>query len=151
MAVSTGDDRGVTGVTRKAYVGEGIAVTWEPRLCIHTARCTRGLPAVFESARRPWIDPNGAPADEIAALIERCPSGALSYRRLDGGAQEQPAAVTTVEPQRNGPLYVRGRFRVEVQGEVREMTRASLCRCGFTGNAPFCDNSHLRAGFAIDG
>ena len=39
-------------------------------------------------------------------------SGALHFERLDGGPQETAEQQTTIEPQTNGPLYVRGRVRI---------------------------------------
>lgn len=41
----------------------------------------KGLPAVFNVENRPWIQPERASADEVAEVIERCPSGALQYTR----------------------------------------------------------------------
>jgi CDGSH-type Zn-finger protein len=84
-----------------------------------------------------------------AATIESCPTGALHYRRLDDGPQEQPPAETTVEPRPNGPLFVRGSVRiVDPDGHlIREDTRVALCRCGASENKPFCDGSHLLIGF----
>ncbi len=122
---------------------------WEPRLCIHTKNCTRALPAVFAASRRPWIDPEAAEADAIAATVLTCPTGALHFRRLDGGPQEEPDAQTTIEPRPNGPLFVRGRVRLVDDDEtvIREDTRVALCRCGASGNKPFCDGSHRRIGF----
>jgi CDGSH-type Zn-finger protein len=63
--------------------------------------------------------------------------------------QEEPQPATTVEPRQNGPLFVRGRLRiVDEDGRlIREETRAALCRCGASGNKPFCDGSHRRIGF----
>jgi uncharacterized Fe-S cluster protein YjdI len=131
------------------YAGGAIEVHWEPRLCIHTRNCVRNLPQVFDPEARPWVVVDAAGADAIAATIETCPTGALHYRRLDGGGQEQPQVDTTVEPRPNGPLFVRGRVRiVGADGEVvREDTRVALCRCGASGNKPFCDGSHRRIGF----
>jgi uncharacterized Fe-S cluster protein YjdI len=133
----------------RVYRSQTIAVYWNPRLCIHSAKCVFGLPGVFQPGERPWVKVNAATADEIAKVIARCPTGALHFERLDGGAQETPEAVMTISPQPNGPLYVRGRVRiVGAHGEVvREDTRIALCRCGHSENKPFCDGSHRRVGF----
>jgi uncharacterized Fe-S cluster protein YjdI len=65
----------------QVYETPEITVTFEPALCIHSAACVRGLPAVFDVRRRRWVTIEGATADEIHAQIARCPSGALkSYR-----------------------------------------------------------------------
>lgn len=66
---------------RKTYEGQEIDVSFDPEVCQHAGNCVRGLPAVFETGRRPWILPDAAPADEVAAQVERCPSGALRYER----------------------------------------------------------------------
>ena len=136
------------GPTR-TYVGDAIEVHWEAGLCIHTQNCVHALPQVFRADARPWILLEGADADAVAAAVERCPTGALHYRRLDGGAQEDPADELTVEPRPNGPLFLRGRVRiVGDDGElVREDTRVALCRCGGSANKPFCDGTHRRIGF----
>lgn len=131
------------------YRGETIDVTYDARRCIHAAECVRGLPAVFDTRRRPWILPSAASADEIAKVVARCPSGALHFTRCDGGAVEAPDVPTTVVPVPRGPLYVRGRLELRsADGAVRiEETRVALCRCGRSENKPFCDNSHRAARF----
>lgn len=134
---------------RRVYAGDALEVHWEPRLCIHVKNCVRGLPGVFDPDARPWVDVDAAGADEIAATVLTCPTGALHFRRLDGGAQEEAPEATTVEPRPDGPLFVRGRVRiVDAAGDlVREDTRLALCRCGGSRNKPFCDGSHRRIGF----
>jgi CDGSH-type Zn-finger protein/uncharacterized Fe-S cluster protein YjdI len=136
----------------RAYANDAIEVRWEPRLCIHTQNCVRGLSEVFDPKARPWVRVDAAEADRIAATILTCPTGALHFRRLDGGPQEQPPAETTVEPRRNGPLFVRGRVRiVDAEGAVvREDTRVALCRCGASSNKPFCDGTHREIGFTTE-
>lgn len=108
-----------------------------------------GLPAVFERARRPWILPSDASADAIAAVIAKCPSGALRFTRLDGGALETTPEQRTIVPTPCGRLYVHGRVQLQsADGSMSlEETRVALCRCGQSHNKPFCDNSHLDAGF----
>jgi len=131
------------------YAGSAIEVQWEPRLCIHVRNCVRALPQVFDPEARPWVVVDAADADAVAATIETCPTGALHYRRLDGGREEQPQEDTMVEPRPNGPLFVRGLVRIVGQdgGLIREDTRLALCRCGASENKPFCDGSHRRIGF----
>lgn len=68
----------------QTYPSDSITVTFDPSRCTHSARCVRGLPLVFDVKRKRWIDPTAASADEIAAQVERCPSGALQYSRHDG-------------------------------------------------------------------
>ena len=133
----------------KVYEGDGIVVGWEPSRCIHIANCIRSLPSAFDPAARPWIDVDAANADALAAAVTACPTGALTYRRTDGAPNEQPTVPTTIQPRTNGPLFVRGSVEVvDIQGNIiREATRMALCRCGQSGNKPYCDLSHRAAGF----
>jgi len=133
----------------RVYAGGSIEVHWEPRLCIHVRNCVRNLAAVFDADRRPWVEPDAADADAVAAAIETCPTGALHFVRTDDGPQEEAAEELTVTATRNGPLFLRGRVRIQdAEGRViREDTRVALCRCGASGNKPFCDGSHIRIGF----
>lgn len=134
----------------KEYRTEQIVVHWDAARCIHTAICTRGLPAVFDAARRPWITAGGAGPDDVATVVAACPTGALRYERLDGGPAEEVPDVTTVVPVPNGPLFVRGPLRVQRPDGtiIAEESRLALCRCGASANQPFCDNSHRRSGFS---
>jgi uncharacterized Fe-S cluster protein YjdI/CDGSH-type Zn-finger protein len=137
---------------RRTYRGKHIEVTFDLDLCTHIGECVRRSPEVFELRRRPWILPDAASADDLAAVIERCPSGALQYRRLDGGREEDAGETARVVPVRNGPLLVRGRVDVKREdGSVESLPRAALCRCGQSANKPFCDNTHLRIGFRAPG
>jgi CDGSH-type Zn-finger protein/uncharacterized Fe-S cluster protein YjdI len=57
--------------------------------------------------------------------------------------------VLAVEPQADGPLRVRGNLEI-VSGTgrvVARVTQTSLCRCGGSGNKPFCDGTHAKIGF----
>lgn len=65
----------------QTYEGTDFAVTFDPGVCIHSARCVRGLPAVFDVKRKRWIDVSAASATEIEAQVGRCPSGALQFVR----------------------------------------------------------------------
>ena len=57
----------------------------------------------------------------------------------------------TITPYRDGPLIVRGDFRlVDQDGAEIDPGRKTiaLCRCGKSGIKPFCDGTHKRAGFS---
>ena len=136
----------------RTYAGEAIEVHWEPRLCIHVRNCVRSLPQVFKPDERPWITVDTADVEDVAATVAACPTGALHFRRLDGGPEESAPSETTIEPRPNGPLFLRGHIRIVGEGGkiLREDTRVALCRCGGSANKPFCDGTHRRNGFTTD-
>ena len=139
-------------VTRRVYRGGNVEVSFDLDVCIHVGACLAGLPGVFELHRRPWIEPDNADPDQVASVVQTCPSGALLFHRLDGGADEDPPSPTEIRPLRNGPLLVRGRIDVtHGDGTTERLPRATLCRCGLSKNKPFCDNSHLGSGFTAPG
>lgn len=146
------DKVGKTGNVRH-YVDERIDVSYDATRCIHAAECVHRLPTVFDTGRRPWILPSGAGADDIAAVVARCPTGALHATRLDGGQAEDVPVENAIVPTPNGPLYVRGQLQLRSpEGDVTiDDVRMALCRCGQSRNKPFCDNSHRDADFRDPG
>lgn len=75
----------------KHYSNGEVTVVWKPDLCRHSGICVRGLPAVFDRTRRPWIILQSADTETIVRQVERCPSGALSYFRNQNGDVEEKA------------------------------------------------------------
>ena len=134
---------------RRVYEGDGIRVYWDSSRCTHRGLGLHPLPGGFAVAGRPWVDVDAAAPDATAAAVERCPTGALRYERLDGAPQEQAPRPTVILPIADGPLLVVG--DLDVRGPdgdtVTRETRLTLCRCGMTRNQPFCDNTHLRRGW----
>ncbi|HJU90760.1 MAG TPA: (4Fe-4S)-binding protein [Gemmatimonadaceae bacterium] len=63
----------------QVYETADITVTFDPALCTHSGICLRGLPAVFDVGRKRWIRPELANAGDVAAQVQRCPSGALQF------------------------------------------------------------------------
>ena len=64
-------------MSRRTYAGAEVDVSYDAEVCIHAAECVKGLPEVFDTKARPWIQPDNAPAGELVAQVARCPSGAL--------------------------------------------------------------------------
>lgn len=62
------------------YEKDGLTVTFDPRICVHSGVCVR-LYDVFDVSKRPWVNLDGADADTVVAQVQRCPSGALQFRR----------------------------------------------------------------------
>ncbi len=68
------------------YQKENITVVWKPGLCIHSGICARGLHAVFNPQRRPWVNMDGTSLDAIVEQVAKCPSGALSIEHKEPSA-----------------------------------------------------------------
>jgi CDGSH-type Zn-finger protein/uncharacterized Fe-S cluster protein YjdI len=138
---------------RFTFSGADVDATWDKRLCIHVSECTRAKGEIFASGRSPWGDPDRAEADVVVEVVARCPTGALTATRKDGGDAETAAEENTVLVSNNGPLYVRGELHID--GAPDDMAgvalRAALCRCGQSANKPFCDNAHEASGFRDHG
>ena len=136
-------------MSRKTYRGKDIDVSFDLRRCIHAAECGRRLQVVFDVAKRPWVQPDNATADEVQATIDHCPSGALQYSRHDGGPQEQIPAQNIIIVMDSAEYQIRGNIVLQtMSGDfIADEYRLTLCRCGESNNKPFCDNSHRKARF----
>lgn len=135
-------------MTEKSYANADITVVWKPALCIHSETCFKGLGAVFDPTRRPWIDINAATSEVIVRQVEACPSGALSWRRNAAADVPAPDAVVTIEPLPNGPLVVRGAHALRgTAGDDAKSGAVAYCRCGASKKKPYCDGSHVKIGF----
>jgi uncharacterized Fe-S cluster protein YjdI/CDGSH-type Zn-finger protein len=126
----------------KEYYGDQITVRFDLARCVHAAVCLRTIPAVFDTKRRPWVLPDAGDSLEIAEVVRRCPSGALHYEFTDPAAEPERGHVpVTVHTADGEPLWVEGAVVVSNNGTELPETRACLCRCGSSGNKPFCDAS----------
>jgi uncharacterized Fe-S cluster protein YjdI len=137
-------------IIMKEYSNKEIKVLWNPEKCIHARECVKGLPQVFCRDSTPWINMQGASSKEIIEVVDRCPSGALTYEKVqeeDGKRANEPSAK--VKATKNGPLLVEGRCSL-VDNDGKELAGQgpfALCRCGGSGKKPFCDGTHIKIGF----
>lgn len=136
----------------KHYTGQDLEVTWDSRLCIHVAECLRAPGEVFVNGRKPWCDPAIAAKDYVRDVVERCPSGALSYQDKAGVPEPLPSENLMAVAE-DGPLLICANLMIsdttiDTDGIKR---RAALCRCGHSKNKPFCDNSHEQVQFKDKG
>ena len=129
--------------------GSNIDLLYSGERCIHARHCVLGLPDVFKAnVDGPWIDPDAATTEQLVTVAHMCPSGAIRYRRHDGGAEEAPPPVNLLQLRENGPLGIRAEILLD--GEPIGM-RAVLCRCGASKRKPFCDGSHNEIHFKATG
>jgi len=57
----------------------------------------------------------------------------------------------TINPTENGPYLVEGLESLQNRkGAVEAKPRMALCRCGGSGNKPFCDGTHAKIGFSSE-
>ena len=133
----------------KEYESEKLTVVWKPEQCIHSEKCFKGLPGVFDPKGRPWVNVEGATDEEIQAQVDKCPSGALSYKLKDSVANATIEEEQIVEVAKDGPLMVYGNLKVKGHdgSEVTKHRVTAFCRCGASANKPYCDGSHKKVGF----
>ncbi|MFC2086610.1 (4Fe-4S)-binding protein [Bacteroidota bacterium] len=148
----------------RTYKNDEITVYWKPRECIHATICYKELIDVFNPSQRPWVDLSGASNDKIIEIIERCPTDALTFTYNDGRKSSKPPEefqdeitesnepekkVAKVEIIKGGPLLIEGNFTLigEGKNKLKKANAAYFCRCGQSGNMPFCDGSHRKANF----
>jgi CDGSH-type Zn-finger protein/uncharacterized Fe-S cluster protein YjdI len=132
------------------YQGKDVSVKWDGRLCIHVGECGRAKGDLFVGGRDPWCQPDLAQNEEVADVISRCPSGALTMVDAADKVIEEPVpAENTGIVVNDGPVYLSG--ELEIEGAPEDMPgvkrRVALCRCGASKNKPFCDNSHRDVDF----
>lgn len=135
----------------KVYDGPALALKDAEPLCA-AARFCHPEGSVWNLVRKT------ADARARALVIHEaghCPSGRLvAVERATGEALEPEHApslglVQDTSNAVSGPIWVRGGIAVvSADGTTYEVrNRVTLCRCGQSGNKPFCDGSHIAAGF----
>lgn len=148
-AISTPPVPEIAADGREIIPGQSIDLIFSAERCIHARHCVLGQPHVFKAnVEGPWIDPDATSTEGLVTVANMCPSGAIQYRRHDGGAEESAPPVNLVQLRENGPIGVRA--DMVLAGE-RVGYRATLCRCGASKNKPFCDGSHNAIGFTASG
>ena len=126
------------------YEGKQVTVLYNPRLCSHARECVRLSSMAFDPDRKPWVNPDAASVAEIEAVIRACPSGALQTESRGHLVPEG----TYIQVERNGPYrVVRTELTARSAGEGASTEKMVLCRCGLSGNKPWCDGSHSDSGW----
>src|SRR5512138_2618445 len=106
--------------TDRKYTNGEITVFWQPKKCIHATTCYRELIEVFNPRKRPWVNMDGAPTEEIIRVVKLCPTQALSFEYNKDIEKEKQESVqmasneidAEVRVMEDGPLILKGNFIV---------------------------------------
>ena len=148
---SSANHNGRVADRREDYRANNITIHDNRHICSHAGHCTDNLAAVFRLREEPWIHPDAASQGEIIKVINRCPSGALSYS-IDGREVRDRSSDLMIYVSHNGPYEISGKPVLcgTKQGEGASAEHYTLCRCGGSQNKPFCDGTHWSNNFADD-
>jgi len=128
--------------------GPALALADAESLCAGARFCDRAG-TVWASVESVETD---AQREAFVAQVGQCPSGRLVARDRQTGALLEPhfdpSIVLVEDPAEgaSGPIWVRGGVRIIGSDgvELETRNRVTLCRCGASGNKPYCDGSHAR-------
>lgn len=126
--------------------GVGLIIRDDRQLCMHAKFCFYEEGNVWKQADETGDDQVRA---AVVAMVERCPSGALTLR-IDGEADDfEGDTRPTVAVIDDGPLWVIGAIPITLAdgSELEPRNRVTLCRCGQSAAKPLCDGAHSKAGF----
>lgn len=126
--------------------GEGITVRDDRSICEHAGFCGNATSNVWKMTSETAAT---GVRSQVAAMVERCPSGALTYSLPGAAGDVEPPLNVAVAVVDDGPLWVTGSVPVtRADGQPMEArARMTLCRCGASQNKPLCDGSHAKTGF----
>lgn len=130
-------------------IGPAVDLTYCPELCVEARFCHRGEEAWGYAGRS---DDPEARKEAIQEACD-CPSGSLVAWDKATGAAIEPEFEQSISLVENpsdgadGPLWVKGGIPIESAGgiEYEKRNRVTLCRCGLSGNKPFCDGRHRKS------
>ena len=129
------------------HEGEKIVIKDDRSLCNHSGFCGNRLTNVWKMVKQS-DDPQVRA--QIIAMVDKCPSGALSYA-LDADSEvvepDLPIEIAVVP---DGPLWITGGIPVERSDlqHLETRNRVTLCRCGASKKKPLCDGTHKEIGFS---
>ncbi|MGH8975203.1 MAG: CDGSH iron-sulfur domain-containing protein, partial [Acidimicrobiia bacterium] len=131
----------------KTYEGTGIVVQDDRSICEHAGFCGNRITNVWKMVADTADTRVRA---QVVAMVERCPSGALTYALAPGAPDVEPDLAPKVNVVADGPLWLTGAIPVESSrgGTLETRNRVTLCRCGGSANKPHCDGTHKKLGFS---
>ena len=139
-------DTGPIADRETSFEGEKIVIKDDRSLCTHAGFCGNRVSNVWKMLQQ--SDDTQVRA-QIMAMVERCPSGALSFALDSDSEIVEPDLPKEIAVTPDGPLWVSGGILIERRdGQPLETrNRVMLCRCGASTNKPLCNGKHKDIGF----
>ena len=127
----------------------GIVVRDDRMLCEHAGFCGTRITSIWKLLDDRATEDTTVRA-QVITMIERCPSGALTFRLTADGSDLEPDLPASIGVVDDGPLFVSGNIPIErADGTPLETrNRVTLCRCGESAIRPLCDGTHKKTGFS---
>lgn len=131
------------------FQGTDLIVTKDPTLCMISGFCGMRDKEISQFV----AESDDTEARSLAiAMVERCPSGALTYKIQKGDVDIEPdlpiqiadTIEITSDGPISGPLWVTGCVQIERSDgkPFAGRNRVTLCNCGQSANKPLCDGTH---------
>jgi CDGSH-type Zn-finger protein len=148
-----GTETADTGLTadrqRVCSGGTHIVVKYDDSLCMNAGFCANRMTTIARLVRE---TADTGVRSQVIAMIERCPSGSLTYALeeresdIEPDLPQQMAVVTEITSAGpiDGPLWVSGGIPIERADGLPFETRnrVMLCGCGRSRSKPLCDGTH---------
>jgi CDGSH-type Zn-finger protein len=133
----------------KVLGGTGLTVCDDRSICVHAGFCGTRVANVWGQVKE---TAESTVRLQVINMIEKCPSGALTYR-FEGDDDVEPLLAEAIAVTDDGPLWVTGGVPVALaDGTALEVrNRVTLCRCGASANKPLCDGTHKKVAFHDSG
>ena len=131
----------------RSFESKGMTMRDDRPLCLHAGFCHNRVTDAWTLTKK---TDDIQLRTQLIAMIEHCPSGALTYTLNSSGEKSvEPDLAKTIAVLPNGPLWVTGGIPIVQSDGVRleVRNRVALCRCGASKNKPFCDGTHAEIFF----
>jgi CDGSH-type Zn-finger protein len=150
---------GTETASRKSYLDQADQITG-PNLILTDAVDLCAIARFCDRRDGVWeLTQNSNDSESQKLAIEEacnCPAGRLvawnkkSEKPIESKLKPSISLIEDPEENVSGPVWVKGGVPVvSSDGAVYEIrNRVTLCRCGHSENKPFCDGSHIEAGFS---
>ncbi len=153
--------KGTETASKKKYIEQAKKISGPrlilediPSLCASTRFCTRAGGVIKLTKNSKDTESKKTAVEEVC----NCPSGSLGVHDKKTGKTLEPYLKPSIslleDPDKkvSGPIWVKGGIPIESSDKTHYETRnrVTLCRCGKSNNQPFCDGSHIAAGFVDD-